>query len=354
MEHYLPNYTLTNIILKNFEEIAKMQGALSALSGSVDNELEIMALANVDAVHYSTRIEGNKLTLKQVTKALTGNLNGFRQERNLKEVLNYAKVRSLLFEKADQGNILTGSLILEVHRLLEKGIVEDALKGHFRDGQNVIRDSKTGAIVYLPPEYQEVPSLMKSLIAFIIDSRLKNISPLILAPVFHYRFVTIHPFMDGNGRIARLFTNFIVYSSGYNIAKYAALEKQHEKNMSAYYKALRKLQGNNFYAIPKDINITSWLEYWLSCMKETYKEALERVGNIAGALDTINPTPNRLSRALGIFKRHKTLNAAQYQTLMGLGRTQAVADLNELVKKGQIKKIGGGRSTIYKIITLSD
>ncbi|MBU4267897.1 MAG: Fic family protein [Acidobacteria bacterium] len=350
MEQYIPNYTLNNIILKNFEEIARMQGELSSLSSSVANELEIMALANVDAVHYSTKIEGNKLTLKQVTKVLTGNLKGFKQERNIKEVLNYSKVRSLLFEKADKGNILTGPLILEAHRLLEKSIVEGTLKGHFRDGQNVIRDSRTGSIVYLPPEYQEVPSLMKSLIAFIIDSRLKSISPLILAPIFHYRFVTIHPFLDGNGRMARLFTNFISYSSGYNVSKYAALEKQHEKDMGTYYRALRTLQGNNFYDIPKDINITSWLEYWLSCMKETYKEALKRVGNIESSFDTFDPALNRLSRALGLFKRHKTLNAAQYQTLMGLGRTQAVSDLNELVKKGQIKKIGGGRSTVYKII----
>lgn len=350
MTHYIPNYTLNNNILKILEEVARMQGELSSLSRSVDNELEIMALANVDAIHYSTKLEGNKLTLKQVTKALTGNLKGFKQARDLKEILNYSKVRNSLFEYADKGASLNMPLILKSHGILENGIVEGTLKGALRTAQNIICDSKTRDVVYMPPEYQEVSSLMKSLVAFVNDSLLKNISPLIVAPIFHYRFVTIHPFMDGNGRMARLFTNFISYSSGYNVSKYAATEKQHEQDRSSYYKALRILQGNNFYDIPKDINITSWLEYWLQCVKETYKEALARVNKVEGTISLFDPTQNRLNKALGLFKRHKSLKAAHYQTLMGIGRTQAVSDLNELVKSGQVRKVGGGRSTVYKIV----
>ena len=118
---------------------------------------------------------------------------------------------------------------------------------------------------------------------------------------------------------------------------------------SEYYSRLRTLQGNNFYDIPEKINITGWIEYWLSCLRDTYQEAIERVEKIKIDSADVLTLNNRLQKAVNLFKRHIKLNASEYQTLLGLGRTQAVSDLNELIKKGIIKKVGGGRATVYTL-----
>ena len=217
------------------EAVSRLEGRLQGIGKRPDELTEIGTLANIDAVHYSTKIEGNPLTLQQVTKALTGKLKKMRQGRSLKEVINYSKARNMLIDRAGKHSDLTLELILKVHDCLMTGIVKGKLKGHFREAQNVIRDSKTGKIIYLPPAAGDVPLLMKALGGWLHRETLERTSPLILAPLFHYLFVTIHPFMDGNGREARLLANHILYVHDYTVTRFASLEKQHEANRSLYY-----------------------------------------------------------------------------------------------------------------------
>ncbi len=215
--------------------------------------------------------------------------------------------------------------------------------------QNSIQDSKTRSIIYIPPDFNEVKTLMNSLISWVNSSIMDEVNILIIAGIFHYRFVTIHPFMDGNGRAARLLTNYILHCNGYEVAKYASLEKSHETDRKAYYTNLRKVQASNFYDIPAGINITTWLEYWLNCLNSAYKEALNRIEKLNIKDDAILTLDNRLQKSINLFKKYKRIKAAEYQTLMGLGRTQAVADLNKLVDMDIVKRAGGGRSTVYII-----
>ncbi|MFC1566986.1 Fic family protein [bacterium] len=349
MEIYKPNYKLTFSILKMIEEISKIQGELQGLARSVDHELLFYSEANIDAVHFSTKIEGNKLTIKQVTQVLGGKIKGIKRQRDLKEILNYSKARKYLFEKVEKNSKLTLELMLETHKILQESIVTGKLKGHLRDAQNVIKDSKTHAIVYMPPEPNDVKKLLLALINWQNNALKEGLSPLIVAPIFHYRFVTIHPFMDGNGRVARLLTTFILYSNEYTVSKYAAIEKQHELNRADYYLNLRRLQHHTFYDISDNIHITTWLEYWLKHLKNTYQEALNRVKPVEFQTESrILSLDNRLQKAAKLFVRHKKISAHDYQTLMALGRTQAVSDLNKLIKQKIIRKIGGGRSTVYK------
>lgn len=351
MDEYNPVLDYTNKTIKLIEQISKMQGELEGFRRNIQDELSFHSLANIDAVHFSTKIEGNKLTISQVTKALTGKIktDKIKYKRDLKEILNYSKARNYLFEKAEQSSNFNLDLILETHKILLQGIVTEKLRGHLRLAQNVIKDANSNSIIYIPPDFIEVKSLLNPLTQFVNKAILSNINALIIAAIFHYRFVTIHPFMDGNGRVARLITNYILNSNSYDVSKYASIEKQHEKNRIEYYSHLRELQGNNFYDIPERINITSWIEYWLSCLRDTYQEAIERVEKIKIDSTDILTLDNRLQKAVNLFKRHIKLNASEYQTLLGIGRTQAVSDLNELVKKGVIKKVGGGRSTVYTL-----
>src|SRR3990167_7674040 len=100
------------------EAVSRLEGRLQGIGKRPDELAEIGTLANIDAVHYSTKIEGNPLTLQQVTKALTGKLKKMRQGRSLKEVINYSKARNMLIDRAGKHSDLTLELILKVHDCL--------------------------------------------------------------------------------------------------------------------------------------------------------------------------------------------------------------------------------------------
>lgn len=342
---YQPYYTLSPGIIKKIEAISRLQGVLDQSQKDLGTEREVFFQANIDAVHFSTKLEGNALTRDQVTQALIG--RRLKNNRDLKEILNYAQSRQKLQNLARQHKPLTLDLVLKMHDLLLTGIVRGKLKGHWREAQNIISDARTQKIVYMPPVAHDVVPFMKSLVAWTHKAQLSQLSPLIVAPVFHYRFVTIHPFMDGNGRLARLFTGFLLLKDGYDIALYAALEKQHEINRSLYYKTLHQMQSHNFYDIAETLDLSPWLDYWLDCLVRTYEEALLRL-RATPPKNTEVVLTNRLQSAIKVFDKYKRLSALDYQSLMGIERTQAVNDLNQLCVKKIIKKVGGGRSTVYE------
>jgi len=345
MENIKPEYEINNDILSLLGSISQSQGFLSASRISFQDFSEISALANIDSIHHSTRLEGNRLTRSQVTAIITGKGSRVigKYDRDIQEVINYAKARDFLKQEKVLSGDVNKELITQVHSLLMNRIVTGKLKGYYRQAQNVISDSKSNEIVYMPPEAKDVSNMMQKLYLWVKESLLNNESPLITAALFHYYFVTIHPFMDGNGRCGRLVTNFILDKHGFNVSGYASIEKVHEQNKMDYYKNLRIHQALVYYDIPDNINLTGWINYWLMSLKKAYDEAVRRLNlNIDQEnLDT------RLKKAYSLFVRHKKLKASEYQLLAGLGRTQAVSDLNKLISRGLIKKAGGGRSSTY-------
>lgn len=346
---YKPNYQISNSLIKKLTDASAKEARLKSIILSANTKLEISYIANVDAVHFSTKLEGNQLTYKQVTDVLHNKTLNIKHERDLTEVINYSKARSVLFNKALKQTTLNKLLVQDTHKILMNGIVTGKLCGYYRESQNVIKDSSSGKIVYLPPETIDINPLLESLYLWITNSYFENVSPYIIAAIFHYYFVTIHPFIDGNGRIARLLSNYILLTQGITLPEYASIEKQHENNRTIYYQQLSKLQAHTFYDIPKDIDITSWLDYWLNCLLHTYDEALTRCEN-QSTTEKEALFDTRLQKAISLFKKHKKLKASQYQALMGLGRTQAVDDLNKLITEQIISKHGGGRSQVYQII----
>ena len=110
---------------------------------------------------------------------------------------------------------------------------------HYRDGQNVIRDSGSGDIVYLPPEAKDVPGLMRDLIVWINDELTASELPVpFIAAIAHYQLATVHPYYDGNGRTARLLTNLVLHKSGYDLKGIYSLEEYYATDLQNYYKAL--------------------------------------------------------------------------------------------------------------------
>lgn len=153
----------------------------------------------------------------------------------------------------------------------------------YRDGQNVIKDSGSGSIVYMPPEAKDVSALMLNLIDWINDEVSKAELPVpITAAIAHYQFATIHPYYDGNGRTARLLTNLVLHKSGYGLKGIYSLEEYYATNLQAYYNALTVGEPHNYYIGREQADITGWIAYFCGGMaddgvKSTYSGQIVQV-----------------------------------------------------------------------------
>lgn len=337
------NFQYSSKIVGNISEVSNIQGELSAKNFDFTSKKISHQQSLIESAHYSTKLEGNTLTLKQVTEVLAGESKVKKSIREIKEVVNYAKAQQFTINQKTKLNEVN---LLKSHDILLSGILIKSMRGRYRKIQNMIKDLRSGNLVYLPPESKDVKGLMNDLFKLSRISRLSTPEVIIKSGLFHFHFESIHPFIDGNGRLGRLWSTNILLNGGLTFTEFSALEKYHEINRSQYYTELHNLQGEVFYNIPKNLDLTPWLEYWTDGLLFSAKEARQRMFDIPISNEE-TLLESRLVNAKKMFLTHKKLSAEQYQTLTQLGRTQAVEDLNKLIELKFIKKVGGGRSTIY-------
>ena len=144
----------------------------------------------------------------------------------------------------------------------------------WRDGQNVIKDSRTKKIVYMPPEAKDVGPLMHEMITWINKST--DIPCPLVAAIAHYQYATIHPYYDGNGRNARLLATLLLHARGYGLKeRIASLEEYYARNLSAYYEALTIGESHNYYMGREDADITKWIEYFIEGMRISFEHVMK-------------------------------------------------------------------------------
>ena len=258
MTTWQPRYTLTPTIARGLMEIEGARAVVEHLSLPAAVQSELQRQARVRSTHYSTRIEGNRLTLAEADQVLRGQrvrLHG--RERDVNEVRNYWNALLRVEEWAARRTDLTEDLIQRLHGLVERG--PRARPSPYRDGQNMIRDSESGAIVYLPPEAKDVPELMASLVQWVRTAEAEHLPPPLIAGLAHYQFVTIHPYYDGNGRTARLLATFLLRHGGYGLNGFFSLEEHHARDLAAYYNSLSVHPHHNYYEGRAAADLTPWL-----------------------------------------------------------------------------------------------
>lgn len=183
--------------------------------------------AKLFTTHYSTMIEGNQLNPKQIKEVieLKGHFPG--RERDEKEVRGYYGALAQVEQYVAQNHPLNEKVIQTLHGLVMSDGRTRISPSPYRDGQNVIKDSSTGTIVYMLPEAKDVPRLMGNLVSWIREN--DGLPCPIVAGIAHYQFATIHPYYDGNGRTSRLLTTFILHLGGYDLKGLYSLEEYYAK-----------------------------------------------------------------------------------------------------------------------------
>ena len=320
VDAWQPRYTLTPAVARHLMEIEGARAVVEQVHLPLAVQSEMRNRARIRATHYSTRIEGNRLTLAEAEQVVGGRrvpLHG--RERDAGEVRSYWKALLRVEEWAARGTELTEELIRRIHALVEG----KARPSSYREGQNMIRDSETGGLVYLPPQSQDVPDLMAGLVTWIRQAEVERLPPPLIAALAHYQFVTIHPYYDGNGRTARLLATFLLQRDGYGLNGFLSLEEEHARDLAAYYRSLAVHPHHNYYEGRDTADLTSWVEYFLTVLATAFTSAKKEV--LSAARENSPEEPEALRRldararaALALFTRQDRITAPEVARLLGL------------------------------------
>ena len=276
MEKLNLKWNYTNKIVNDLLTINRAREIVDLLELPVSIEEEIKKETIAKRVHYSTKIEGNVLNLEQVKEVIENRKES--HERNVLEVRNYYNALMYLNNESENNNIITEDLIFKVHNLVVGKHLTS--KSEFRNGQNVVEDSVSGKIVYMPPEAKDVKNLINQMIKEFNSKDNKDIPIPIKAGILAYEFVTIHPFWDGNGRCSRLLATYILKAYNYDLKGFYVMEEFYDKNIDEYYNSLQMGLHHNFYFGRNEADITEWLEYFISTMANTFEVVGNRVKEI--------------------------------------------------------------------------
>lgn len=346
---YQPNYTITNKMLKHI-------GLIEACKEVIDHapllpyyEKKFQEDALVRTVHYGTHIEGNELDLSEAEKVVMGQ-HVIARERDIQEVINYRKVIEYIDEWGleQEHKEVTEALIKHLHHIAATKILPEETTGIYRKTQVVIKNSQNGEVVFRPPVALVVSHQIADLLAFINSDESKEIHPVLKSGIVHYEFVRIHPFVDGNGRVARALSTLMLFMEGYDIRKFFSLEEYFDSNAARYYESLQSVEKNNG-------DLTNWLEYFtegLSIELHKVKERVEHVSADSKIKEKLGGKPLLLSeRQMKIVEYVRKTGYLQNQSFKSLfpmiSEDSVLLDLKTLMKAGLIKKSGSTKGAKY-------
>ncbi len=344
-----PQFTITSKILNALNRIEVIREKIATCQIHPKEEYQLKREAILSMVHHSTAIEGNTLNEFEIQKVLAGQKIS-APPREIYEVKNYKKALDWISQKITPN--ITEKDVLKIHGLLSANILHKEHSGKYRKEPVYIisRTPISQEIRYVAPKHEKVPKLVQNLCKWIVTARHDRLSPIIIAGIAHAEMAAIHPFVDGNGRAARLLATLILYTENYDFRKLFALENYYNTNRPAYYDAIHL--GKNYEERNK-ANLTRWLEYFVA----GFLAEMELV------IDKIKPflyVGKNNSKTKIILSRHemKILDFLQEMNNIGSGDIQAILTVSKrtvqrylagLVKKGLIKKHGSKKNSRYTI-----
>jgi Fic family protein len=339
-----PKYSITPNVLNNLIKTAEAKAVIDNAYLVPKWEVALRREALIKNAHASTSIEGNPLSLEQVSELAMG--RDIMATRKAKaEVLNYLKVLEDLPGLAEEGKI-TEKVILKIHRLLTKDVLENPDdSGVYRNRQVVIGNRLTGVITFRPPDTKEVPILMKEFVKWLNSKDASETNPVLTSGISHYEFVRIHPFIDGNGRAARALASLILYLRGFDTKRFFALDDYYDSDRPSYYKALQSVDSK----IP---DITEWLEYFTYGVALQIEKVKERVLSLSRDLKRKQlkgqiALTERQMRIVERINNYGNITNKTIREMFKLSDEGALKEIKKLLSLGVIRSEGRGRNVRY-------
>jgi Fic family protein len=351
---FQPNYTITPKIASALlcVEAAKQEVVHLPLTATILNSLRDSA--RLMTTHYSTMIEGNQLEPAQIEVVLEQEGHFPGREREEHEIKGYYAALNKMEQLVLEDRPVTEKMIQTLHALVMGNGRGKVKATSYRDGQNVIRDSMTRRIVYMPPEAKDVPALMSSMVHWITSAH--TIPCPIVAAIAHYQFATIHPYYDGNGRTARLLTTLLLHLGGYHLKGLYSLEEYYARHLNSYYEALSCGPSHNYYEGRAKSNITSWIEYFMEGMADACQKVLIRMKEAQkkGTSDQsafLRSLDLRQRKVLKLFKKFQTITSRQIGELFDFKPRTSSHVCAAWVEAGFLQIVGSSKKNRkYKLV----
>jgi len=289
---------------------------------------ELRKTAKLQSTHFSTMIEGNRLTQQEVQQVIEGVKLSPEKQHDVAEILGYYAALDFVEKKAQNKIKISEKIIQEIHALVMGNGKKQVKPTPYRKSQNVIKESRTGRIVYLPPEAKDVKPLMNTLVDWLNSPQQKDLASPLKAGIAHYQFATIHPYFDGNGRTARLLTTLILHLGHYDLKGICNLDQYYAMNLGNYYDAIAIGSSHNYYMGRAEADITPWLEYFCTGMAESFAAVKQQaqLATKSGSTDQaalMRSLDSRQRRALALFEKHNLITSNDIAKLFNLSQRTA-------------------------------
>lgn len=319
---YKPPFTLTNVMFDYATKITEKVGQINNYNNL--NKMPILRKNNrIKSVHSTLAIEANSLSLKEVKDVINGK-TVIGPEREIKEVKNAYEA----YEQIGKVDPYSIDDLLYIHGILTNGLEEES--GKFRSGNEGVFDGNNNCI-FIAPKPDLVPELINGLFVYIKENKNK-ISPLILSSIFHYEFVFIHPFSDGNGRMARLWQN-IILAEWKEIFAYVPIESLIKDYQSDYYKAINDCNNSG--------ESTVFIEFMLKMIYEALNNLLENINK------EISNSDEYVNMLLEVMDYNVPISLKEMMNRLNLKSTKSFREvyLNPALDRGLIKMTNPDKPT---------
>lgn len=347
---FKPKYKYTDKVIASLTKIAAAREVILNSPLIPRWEVSLRKEAIIRSAHYSTSIEGNNLTLEQVSELAAGR-KIMAKRKDKEEVLNYINVLEKLDALIPKG-IFTEEIIKNIHQLLTKNTLDDEADcGVYRCERNkyvVVGNRLTGEISFRPPNNQELPKLMKDYVEWLNSDRIGKLDPVIQAGIAHYEFVRIHPFVDGNGRTGRVIAALLLRIRGFDAKQFFCLDDYYDMDRGEYYHALRSVD-------PVKRDLTYWLEYFVEGVAVSISAVRERVARLS-----IEHSRTKKKGQIALTERQmrvvEYINANGKITIKEIGnmfkitRQAALKEVGKLVELDVVRREGQAKASYYVML----
>jgi Fic family protein len=329
---YQPQFNITPALLSRAEQIAALRERILAVTVEVPWIPALQRDTRTRNTHSSTAIEGNPLTLEQVRAVEEGREIPAVAARAKREVINYFAALRFV-EKNAAKKTLSHEEILRLHKIMAGDVMEQGTAGRYRT--IAVRVGR-----YVPPPPGDVSGLMFELLAW-WNKESPKMSPVLSSAIIHYRFESIHPFADGNGRTGRALALWELYRRGFDTHHIFSVDEFYWENRPRYYAALDAVRR-------KGEDLTGWLEYAAEGLQLTLERVWTRVQKFsAGSTRTKLVLRPKQEQLLQLLRDHKSMTPQEIWDALGVTKQGAIKLMQPLLDAGLVRRVGTRKSGRY-------
>ncbi len=344
---FKPNFRYTDKIVRTLTLIAEARAIVLNAPLVPKWEVSLRRDALLRSAHASTAIEGNRLSFEQVSDLACGR-EVMATRKDKQEILNYIKALERIPEFAGRSPFTKNDL-LEFHRTVTKGTLENPKdEGVFRDRQVVVGNKITGEVVFMPPLTEQVPDLVDELLEWFNSDDATDLDSVMEAGIVHYEMARIHPFIDGNGRTARVMASLTLYKRGFDVKRFFALDDYYDQDRPSYYRALNQVDQET-------LDLSGWLEYFTEGVSVSIEAVRDRVIGLSRDIKFLKEKgqialTERQMKIVEQMVKNDRIAMGDVSKEFGITRQAALKEMNKLVYLGVVQLKGKGRGAHYVLV----